>query len=306
MNEIVFADDDAAMREMVGDVLRSAGYRTRLIANAPAALGEIRQSPPDLVILDYRMGPPDGMTICRRIKSDPRIEHLPVLILTAESGMEDRIQGFDAGANDYLAKPFDARELLARIGALLQLTRQGLDRNPTSGLPGGRAIEREFERRRVIGDPITVSYLDLDYFKPFGDRFGFALGDRVIQEVALLLVQHAAEGAFVGHIGGDDFILVSDRESARPTVETVQTEFPRRLERLLPPEVVQAGRYRGEDREGRLRDFPLTRLAAAVVHLHPHAVGSLAELGERVAEVKRHAKQSRDGGLAELELRYRE
>lgn len=302
MSEIVFADDDAAMREMVGEVLRSAGYRARLISEPPAALGEIRRSPPDLVILDYRMGPPDGMSICRDLKADPRLEHLPVLILTAESGVEDRIQGFDAGANDYLAKPFDARELLARIGALLRLTRQGLDRNPTSGLPGGEAIQREFDRRSALGLPFTVSYLDLDHFKPFGDRFGFALGDRVIQEVGRILAGVAPPDAFAGHIGGDDFILMSDREVARPTVEEVQAEFRARLAELLPPEVVAAGSYRAADREGKEREFPLTRIAAGIVHLAPGSVDSLADLGERVAEVKRQAKRAPADGIAELEL----
>lgn len=300
MSEIIFADDDAAMREMVGEMLRSAGHRARLMSDPLVALQEIRRSPPDLVILDYRMGPPDGLTICRKIKNDPRLEHLPVLILTAEGRVEDRIQGFDAGADDYLPKPFDARELRARVQALLRLTRQGLDRNPTSGLPGGDAIRRAFENRTALGAPFTVSYLDLDHFKPFGDRFGFALGDRVIQETGQILTEVAGEDTFAGHIGGDDFILIGTPEDARKQVEAARAAFSARLKELLPAQVVAAGRYRATDREGRVREFPLTRLTAAIVHVRPGAVRSLAELGERVAAVKQRAK--REGGIAEVKL----
>lgn len=301
-NDIVFADDDPAMREMVGEVLRSAGFRARLIADASAALEQIRHSPPDLVILDYRMGPPDGLAICRGIKSDPRLEHLPVLILTAEGSVEDRIQGFEAGANDYLAKPFDARELLARVRALLMLTRQGLERNPTSGLPGGEAIQREIERRRELGEPYSVCYLDLDHFKPFGDRFGFALGNQVIQDVGRVLGEVAEPDSFCGHVGGDDFILITGRQRARAQVEAAQGVFRERLARLLPPQVVAAGAYQSVDRDGRSRRFPLTRLAAAIVHLSPSTSVSVEELGEKVAAAKSRAKQSTGSGIEEMEI----
>lgn len=302
MSEILFADDDRAMREMVGEVLRSAGHRVRLIGDPPVALEEIRRTPPDLVILDFRMGPPDGLTICRSIKGDPRLEHLPVLILTGESKPDERIQGFDAGANDYLAKPFDARELLARVGALLRLTRQSLDRNPTSGLPGGEAIEREFERRRGQGTPFTVCYLDLNHFKPFGDRFGFAVGDQVIREAGRVITDASEPDSFVGHVGGDDFILMSRRETARRQVDEAQARFRDRVADLLPREVTREGSYEGKDREGRARRFPITRLAAAIVHLDPRAVRSLADLGERVAEVKHQAKLAEPDGVAEVEI----
>ena len=300
MTKILFADDDAAMRDMVGEVLRAAGYHARLIADASVALDEILRSPPDFVILDYRMGPPDGLTICRRIKSDPRLEHLPVLILTGEGRLEDRIHGFDAGANDYLAKPFDARELLARIRALLRLTRQGLDRNPTSRLPGGEAIEREFQRRRDAGAPFAVCYLDLDFFKPFADRFGFALGDRVIREVGRVLTEVSDADSFVGHIGGDDFILLGSSDTTRGQAEAARAAFVERIAVMIPPAVAVAGVYHGVDREGRPRQFPVTRLAAAIVHVDPARTASLEELGERVAEAKHLAKRLEEIGIVEV------
>lgn len=303
MSDILFADDDPAMREVVADTLRADGHQVRLARNGTEALDLAHQSPPELVLLDYRMGNPDGLEVCRRIKADARLSHLPVLILTAQGQLEDRLQGFTAGADDYLAKPFDPRELLARVGALLRLARWSLDRNPTTGLPGGFAIDAEIERRRRLGEPFAVCYFDLDYFKPFADRFGFGVADAVIRDFGDVVTSAArGDGAFAGHIGGDDFVLLCNIDSARRLTEETRREFDRRLPRHLPEEVAREGSYRAEDRAGVLRDFPLTRISAAIVRVEPGMWTSLAELGEVVADTKRRAKQSGESGIAEAEM----
>ncbi|HKP74578.1 MAG TPA: response regulator, partial [Longimicrobiaceae bacterium] len=216
MRRILLAEDDEPLRRMTSMVLSSAGHQVRETPDGASALEELRREAPDLVVLDYRMGDPDGFEVCRRIKRDPATAHLPVLILTAQGRIEDRLGGFDAGADDYLAKPFDTRELLARVAALLRLARRGLDRNPTSGLPGGEAIYQELERRREVGTPFTVAYFDLDFFKPFSDRFGFAVADAAIREAAAALttVARGRPDVFVGHVGGDDFVFCCPPEEA--------------------------------------------------------------------------------------------
>ncbi len=304
MSEILFADDDDALRRMIGELLRHAGHQVRLAENGTTALAEVRRSAPDLVILDYRMGTPDGFTVCRTIKDDPRLSHVPVLILTGESRLEDRLGGFEAGADDYLAKPFDARELLARVTALLRQARRSLDRNPTTGLPGGEAIDREMERRRAAGEPFGLIYFDLDDFKPFADRFGFAVADEAIREAGRS-IGATAEGrsdTFVGHVGGDDFVLVCPADEARELARIARARFSQALPRHLPEDAVRAGVYRGRDRAGVEREFPLTRLSAAVVRVDPARWTSLEHLGELVAEAKRRAKSPGSAGIAETEL----
>ncbi len=298
MIEILFADDDAAMREMVGEVLTSSGYVVRLASNGDDALREIRSAPPGLIVLDYRMGTPDGLAVCRTVKADPRLEHLPVLILTAENAVENRIDGFDAGADDYLAKPFDSRELLGRVRALLRLSEQSLHRNPTTGLPGGDAIRREFDRRRRSGRAFSVCYFDLDYFKPFSDTFGFALADSTILLTAECLSENTRSDEFVGHIGGDDFVLFCDAGAAAERCRRVQTQFSERLRLLIPTDTLANGHYAGVDREGRSRTFPVTRLSAAVLTLPANTPAELQELGETLARAKREAKSA--GGIVEV------
>jgi PleD family two-component response regulator len=292
MIEILFADDDAAMREMVGDVLTTAGFAVRLASNGTEALRKIKEASPALIILDYRMGDPDGLAVCRRIKADGRLEHLPVLILTAESAVENRIDGFDAGADDYLAKPFDNRELLGRVRALLRLSQQALHRNPTTGLPGGEAIAKQFERRRASGRGFSACYFDLDHFKPFSDHFGFALADRTILLSAECLTTAAHEDEFVGHVGGDDFVLFCDSDVALERCEEVRTHFDRAVRELVPEGMLKDGIYRGTSREGEPRVFPITRLSAAILRVPPGSGSTLQELGETLARAKREAKNA--------------
>jgi CheY-like chemotaxis protein len=303
MSRILLAEDDEPLRRMTSMVLSSAGHQVREVPNGTRALEELRRETPDLVVLDYRMGEPDGFEVCRRIKRDPATAHLPVLILTAQGRIEDRLGGFDAGADDYLAKPFDTRELLARVGALLRLARRGLDRNPTSGLPGGEAIYRELERRRALGTPFAVAYFDLDFFKPFSDRFGFAVADAAIREAsdALTASARAEPGAFVGHVGGDDFVLCCSVERGRPLAEDAQRRFAAALLAQLPEDVAAAGTYRGVDRSGEAREFPVTRLSAAVLRIDPAHWPDFTALGETVAELKRQAKAQEHGGIVEAD-----
>jgi PleD family two-component response regulator len=304
MSEILFADDDEALRRMVGELLRHAGHEVRLAENGTLALAEVRRQPPDLVILDYRMGRPDGFTVCRQIKDDPRVGYVPVLILTGQSTLEDRLGGFEAGADDYLAKPFDARELLARVAALLRQAQRALDRNPTTGLPGGVAIQREIELRRASGTPFALIYFDLDDFKPFADRFGFAVADETIREAGRA-ISATAEGradTFVGHVGGDDFVIVCTAEEGRELARIARARFSQALPRHLPEDAVREGVYVAEDRSGVEREFALTRLSAAVVRVDPARWTTLEHFGEVVAEAKLRAKSAGSGGVAETEL----
>lgn len=303
MSEILLADDDHAFREMTAAALRSAGYAVRAVENGADALAETRRRAPDLLLLDYRMGRPNGFEVCREVKADPRLAHLPVLILTGEGRLENRLEGFDAGADDYLPKPFDPRELVARVRALLRLSRQSLERNPTTGLPGGESIHAEILRRRDLGKPFSVCYFDLDYFKPFSDRFGFAVADAAITEVGRILRETGEEpGVFVGHIGGDDFVLVGEPEEVPRLAPAIQEEFRARLARLLPEGAARTGKYRAEDREGRVRDFALPRLSAAIVRVDPARWVTLDHLGERVAQLKARVKRAGGTGIVEADL----
>jgi diguanylate cyclase (GGDEF)-like protein len=308
---LLFADDNEDMRLMLRDLFRSVGHEVALAADGAAALEAIGQREPDLVILDHSMPALTGMDVCRRMKANPFTARIPVLMLTAQGGMESKIEGFAAGADDYLAKPFDPRELRARVSALLRLVQREGDRNPTSGLPGGRAIDREIARRIEARQSFAVCYFDLDNFKPFADTYGFAIADEIIRGVGATLRNVLALGngdsgetantgpsaEFVGHIGGDDFIVICPPERAE-AIATLGAERCREaFAAVVGPEAMQRGSFRGVDREGVVREFPLASISAAIVIVRPDAWVNLAHLGMRAADAKRRAKQRGPGSI---------
>lgn len=318
MSHLLYADDHAHMRTLVRDLLAAEGHTVDVVedgaavlarmgtrAGEPGATGRL----PDLLILDVTMPGLSGLAVCRRLKADPRTAGVPVLMLTGEGSVDDRVAGFDAGADDYLPKPFHPRELRARVDALLRLVRREADRNPTSGLPGSAAIEAVLRERAAAGRAFAACYLDLDHFKAFNDAFGFAAADGVIRDAGLAL--HAAVGEagetgadFVGHVGGDDFLVVTAPERAERVVGATAQRFRALVAARVGEAAAARGRYRAADREGRVRDFPLPALTAAVVVVDPErwagapaGAPPIEALGARAADVKRRAKAAGGGAV---------
>ena len=115
---ILVVDDEPSVRDALDRALRMDGYRVQLAADGAEALERLADSPPDAVVLDLLMPPPDGLEVCRRLRAAG--DRVPVLMLTARDGVPDRVKGLDAGADDYLVKPFALEELTARLRALLR------------------------------------------------------------------------------------------------------------------------------------------------------------------------------------------
>jgi PleD family two-component response regulator len=300
---LLFADDNEDMRSMLRELFRSSGHEVALASDGLAVLASIREREPDLMILDHSMPGMSGFEVCRVVKSNPFTARIPVLMLTAQAGIESKIEGFEAGADDYLAKPFDPRELRARVAALLRLVQREGDRNPTSGLPGGLAIEREIVARAERGDEFAVCYLDLDNFKAFADTFGFAVADVVIRGLGAAIrdatFEIAGEGGgdFVGHIGGDDFIVVTSSAHAEAIVEQCARRFRDVIARAIGDEAAASGMFTGVDRDGHIKRFPLARVSAAILIVRKGCWLNLTQFGMQAADAKRRAKKRGAGTI---------
>jgi PleD family two-component response regulator len=298
---LLFADDNEDMRLMVRALLSSSGHEVGLVADGVEALVAVAEREPDLLILDLDMPRMSGFQVCRAVKSNPFTARIPVLMLTAEWDVEKKVEGFEAGADDYLAKPFDPRELRARVTALLRLVRREADRNPTSGLPGGRAIEEEVGRSLARDRPFAVCYIDIDNFKAFADTFGFAVADEVIRGTGAALreavVAVGEKGDFVGHIGGDDFLVVTTPDQAAPIVDEGTRRFRDVVRHVVGDEALGRGTFSGLDRNGTPTQFPIARFSTAVLMVRPESWVSMTHLGTTAAEVKRRAKQKGPGTI---------
>jgi PleD family two-component response regulator len=288
------------MRLMLREVLGSAGHEVELAPDGLSALASIQEREPDLLVLDLIMPGMSGIEVCRAVKRNPFTARIPVLMLTARDDVANKVEAFEAGADDYLAKPFDPRELRARIVALLRIVRREGDRNPTSGLPGGKAIEDEISRRAHLRERFAVCYLDLDNFKPFADTFGFTAADMVIRDMGQAIRGAVEEVGsphdFVGHIGGDDFVVVTEKDG-REVARECAVRFVDVAVRAVGRETVERGHFMGIDRNGHAREFPIARLSAAVLQVDPDRWISMSHIGSLAAEVKRRAKQRGAGTI---------
>lgn len=146
-DRVLVADDDRAIRESLGRALRLEGYEPLLVADGAAALQAVKEQAPDVVVLDLMMPNVDGLTVCRVLRAERN--RVPVLMLTARTETSDRVAGLDAGADDYLSKPFELDELLARIRALLRRAR------PDGGLDTGATASEEVRIADLRVDPAS-------------------------------------------------------------------------------------------------------------------------------------------------------
>lgn len=248
--DILVVDDNPANIELLVAILGSHGYRCRIANNGTRALAAARADVPDLVMLDIAMPGMDGYEVCRQLKADPVTQSVPVIFLSALNGVIDKVQAFGAGGTDYIGKPFQLEEVIARVenqvrasrmqreveqrneelarvnAELLEATRRLEDGNAllrklseSDGLTGvanrrlfdGSLIDA-WSRATREGRSIALILIDIDHFKEYNDAVGHLAGDDCLKRVAQALEAEAsAAGALVARYGGEEFsVLVAD------------------------------------------------------------------------------------------------
>lgn len=169
--------------------------------------------------------------------------------------------------------------------------------NPLSGLPGNDFIQRRIRELLEHPEAYDICYLDIDYFKPFNDKYGFAKGDEAIKLVAELLVDETEKvtadfQSFVGHIGGDDFILIASPQKSEEICRNIIARFEGELERFHSHPECKSGFYRSRSRKGEMETFPLLSLSIAIVSTTSSHQHTYAELSSIATEVKKKAKKT--------------
>src|SRR5262245_18151528 len=226
---VLVVDDDPDVARFVEVNLRSAGYEVQVATDGEEALEKAVELRPDLVLLDVMMPKLDGFEVAQRLRRDQRTSSCSIIMLTAKALSADKVLGLSSGDDDYIIKPFDPVELLARVKGTLRRAREMRALSPLTGLPGNIRIQEEI--RRLVGEEqdFAVLYCDLDNFKAYNDQKGFVRGDRLIQATARIVqdavVEHAGTEGFVGHVGGDDFVAVVGPEAAEPVAKRIAERF---------------------------------------------------------------------------------
>jgi diguanylate cyclase (GGDEF)-like protein len=292
---ILIADDEPNVRQLLELVLRGQGYEVALATNGAQLVRMAQERVPDLVLIDLMMPQLDGYEAIRQLRNDTRTAHLPMLILTAKSTLEDVVIGFETAADDYITKPFNIPELLARIKGHLRRAAQQPVRNPLTGLPGNVLLTEELKYRLKLGEPFAYLYADLDNFKAFNDTYGPARGDRVIKLMAEVLTEavsaHGTSSDFLGHIGGDDFAILTTPDMLDTLCQTIIRVFDERVRLLYDPEDLERGYLQGSDRQGVPRRFPIISISIGVATNRHRTFADYEELSRVATEMKQFAKQ---------------
>ena len=223
LKKIVIAEDDDAIAHMVAMTRGDAGFLCLRAVDGEEALRLVRAHDPDLLVLDVMMPRVDGHEVARRLKADVMWSRTPILMLTALASVDNQVEGIEAGADAYLAKPFDLREFQAKVKALIRATRRERDRNPTTDLPGSRAIDNHLEELLKSGKAVAAIHVDILGFDAYADSIGFTKSEDTVRALARLFLDEAraaSDGsAFLGHLGGSDFIVVTTPALAEPLVK---------------------------------------------------------------------------------------
>jgi diguanylate cyclase (GGDEF)-like protein len=291
---VLVVDDDPDVARFVEVNLRSAGYEVTVASNGEEGLERAIELRPDLVLLDVMMPKLDGFEVAQRLRRDPRTSSSSIIMLTAKALSSDKVLGLSSGADDYIIKPFDPVELLARVKGTLRRAREMRALSPLTGLPGNIRVQEEIRRRVTEEQPFALLYADLDHFKAYNDNYGFVRGDRAIQALARLVTETVHEVAgpagFVGHVGGDDFVILVDPDQAELVAKTLCERFDEQARALYDAADAERGSIEVRDRQGNLKSFPLLTLSVGVATTDNRRFNHYGEAVAVATEMKQFAK----------------
>jgi diguanylate cyclase (GGDEF)-like protein len=240
-SKILVVDDIPLNRKLEKTYLESVGYQVILANDGVEALQRIDEESPDLVLLDVMMPKMNGFQVCRRLKSIENTRFIPIIMVTALNEIEDKVKGIEAGADDFISKPFNKLELLARVKSLLRIKylhdelelkieeleiaqSKLIQLAITDGLTGlynyryfKEQLTQEIIRAKRHNNNISIAMIDIDYFKNYNDTHGHPAGDLVLKTIADLLRTNIRKIDIAARYGGEEFALIlaeTDKQAA--------------------------------------------------------------------------------------------
>lgn len=292
--KILSVDDDPDILDLILATLEG-DYEIVQASSGEEAVEKAKQTSPDLLILDYNLPGMTGPEICKALRKDPLFLNTPILMLTGKGETEDKVTGLEAGVDDYMVKPFDPQELMARIRMLIRRSNINLDANPLTRLPGNVSINRELEDKIRRNESFAVLYTDLDNFKALNDYYGFQKGDELIKETARILMNCAQQKGtvkdFVGHIGGDDFVVITNPDNAEDLAKKVIADFDKAAPNFFDQKDRVKGFIETKGRDGLVHKFGFPTISIGIISTEQRQFSHVAEIGSVGAELKKLAKK---------------
>jgi diguanylate cyclase (GGDEF)-like protein len=229
---VLVIEDHPDQRDLLAIVLQREGYRVVTAANGVEALEKLGQEQVHIALSDIMMPKMDGFELINKIRSNPALKSIYLILITARIQEGDRVRGLDMGADDYITKPFSFSELLARVrvGSRVVQYQQHLEYqtqiDSLTGLFNRRAfekkIEEEFERTKRYQHPLSLLILDIDNFKIINDTYGHHGGDMALIKISETLQEKTRRSDFPSRYGGEEFVLILPETDADNAIQVAQ------------------------------------------------------------------------------------
>jgi diguanylate cyclase (GGDEF)-like protein len=288
--KILIVDDSPFFRGQLKLTL-SKEYDVLEAGTGAEGFDSVKRDKPDLVLLDVVLPDYSGFEICRTLRESESNNLMPIIMITSQDSQEDILVGLELGADDYVKKPFNERELLSRIKNIFRRIDRNRNANPLTGLNGNLEIQRDITSRIAKGLGFAVVYADMDNFKAYNDVYGFSNGDRIIVLTADILTDQVAlfgnPDDFVGHIGGDDFIIVTTPDKAESICKNVIAEFDEKVLNFYNEEDRASGIITTKNRRGEIDTFPIMSISMAIVTNERRNISNYVEVGDIASDIKK-------------------
>ena len=292
--KILIIDDNPDILDLLEVTLQDE-FELIKASSGNETLEKLKITKPDLLVLDYVLPDITGPDICKIIRKDPLLSNIPILMLTGKGEVEDKVDGLEAGADDYMLKPFNPKELIARIRMLIRRSSANLDASPLTRLPGNVSINKELMDKIQTKESFAVLYVDIDNFKAVNDYYGFEKGDNVIKETARILINAIQKKGttkdFVGHIGGDDFVIITALEKAEEIAKKIIIDF----DNVSPTFFEEKDRLKGyietKGRDSQIHKFGFPTISLGIITNLKKEFTHTAQVNSLGAEIKSLAKK---------------
>lgn len=294
---ILFIDDEPEILKAVKFYLEDEDFEVHIAEDGSEAIELAESIQPDLIILDVMMPVMDGIQVCRQLRSRTRTRLIPIIFLTAREAVEDKIKGLEAGGIDYITKPFNNQELMARIKAHIRSSREELSSHPVTGLPGAPTVEGVVNGRLQEGEIFSAVFVGIEHFREYREAYGISRGDRLLLFVSRLLEEAlsglAAGRGFLGQPSYEEYFFLCPSDSAPSICELAIERFEeQRLDHYLEQHR-QLGELTYYDYRGDLIHSPFVDLALGGICNAHRFVATYAAIAEWGAQVLLKARAHR-------------
>ncbi len=289
---ILVVEDDADISNMLQLYFKSQGYEVFVAPVGKDALDMTRQKMPNVIVLDIMLPDIDGYEVCRRLRTNLRTSHIPIIFLTQKDERSDRIRGLELGADDYITKPFDVEELRLRVRNTIKSAEVASLTSPSTGLASGRLIEEQL--RELMGaEDWSILYIGIKGLDAFSEAYGFVASGDVLRFTGIVLNEavdtFGTQDDFVGHIGGDDFLVISRASRAEALRDGIVRRFNKDVGTHYDFMTRMQGYLVTKDDEGNESHSPLMSLAIGILTAEDGPFTDIREITEAAAEARRRS-----------------